>query len=89
MLCLTRGEHGSMLLVGDDLYEAPAFPVKAVDTTGAGDVFRAGMIYALLRGERPEMLLRWGNAAAALACTRRGAMDSVPSLEAVQRLVGV
>jgi sugar/nucleoside kinase (ribokinase family) len=88
MLCVTRGEHGSMLLDGDCLYEAPAFPVTAVDTTGAGDIFRAGMMYALLRGEQPEMLLRWGNAAAALACTRRGAMDSVPSLEQVQALVG-
>ena len=87
LLCITRGEHGSMLLAGDSLYEVPAFPVTAVDTTGAGDIFRAGMIYALLRGEQPEMLLRWGNAAAALACTRRGAMDSVPSLEQVQQLV--
>ena len=87
MLCLTRGEHGSMLLVGDDLYEVPAFQVTAVDTTSAGDVFRAVMIYALLRDEQPEMLLRWGNAAAALACTRRGAMDSVPTLEQVQELV--
>lgn len=87
MLCMTNGEHGSMLLAGDSLYEVPAFPVKAVDTTGAGDIFRAGMIYALLRGEEPGMLLRWGNAAAALACTRRGAMDSVPSLKQVEELV--
>jgi sugar/nucleoside kinase (ribokinase family) len=87
MLCVTRGDQGSMLLVDDRLYEAPAFQVQAVDTTGAGDVFRAGIIYALLRGESPEMLLRWGNAAAALTCTRRGAMDSVPALEEVQALV--
>jgi sulfofructose kinase len=87
MLCVTRGEHGSMLLAGDSLYEAPALPVTAVDTTGAGDIFRAGMIYALLLGEAPDRLLRWGNAAAALACTRRGAMDSVPPLEQVQQLV--
>lgn len=88
MLCITRGEHGSMLLAGDRLYEVPAFPVTAVDTTGAGDIFRAGLIYAMLRGEPPERLLLWGNAAAALACTRRGAMDSVPLLEQVQQLVG-
>lgn len=87
MLCITRGERGSLLLAGDALYEVPAFPVTPVDTTGAGDVFRAGMIYGLLRGEPPHMLLQWGNAAAALACTRRGAMDSVPSLEQVQALV--
>jgi sugar/nucleoside kinase (ribokinase family) len=87
MLCVTRGERGSMLLVGDTLFEEPAFPVEAVDTTGAGDIFRAGMIYALLRGERPEMLLKWGSAAAALSCTRPGAMDSVPALAEVERLL--
>ena len=87
MLCVTRGEHGSMLLVGGTLYEEPAFPVQAVDTTGAGDIFRAGMIYALLRGERPEMLLKWGNAAAALSCTKPGAMDSIPALAEIESLL--
>jgi len=87
MLCVTRGERGALLLVGDTLYEEPAFSVAAIDTTGAGDVFRAGFIYALLRDEAPDRLLRWANAAAALACTRPGAMDSVPALDEVRKLV--
>ena len=44
------GPRGSMLLVGDTLY-AEGRPVKAIDTTGAGDVFRGGFVYAWLKGD--------------------------------------
>jgi sugar/nucleoside kinase (ribokinase family) len=58
-----------------------------VDSTGAGDVFRGAFIYALLRGDSPDEMLRFANAAAAASCTKDGAIDSVPSLEDVaQRL---
>ena len=87
MLCVTRGDQGSVLLSGDRVYEEPAAAVMAVDTTGAGDVFRAGFIYALLRGESPSRILRWANAAAAVSCTREGAIDSVPTLEEVEALL--
>ena len=87
MLCVTRGERGALLLAEDMLYDAPAFPVSAIDTTGAGDIFRAGFIHALLQNQPPPMLLRWANAAAALSCTRHGAMDSVPALDEVRTLV--
>jgi len=54
--------------------------VKPVDTTGAGDVFRGAFIHALLRGDPPRDILRFANAAAALSCTKMGAMSSVPTL---------
>ena len=50
LLCVTLGERGAMALDGDRLCHQPAFPVVARDTTGAGDVFRGGFIYGLLRG---------------------------------------
>lgn len=87
MLCLTLGPRGSMMLVGDDLVIEPGFPVSAVDTTGAGDVFRAGFITAFLSGAAPRAILRFANAAAALSCTRAGALNGVPTLAAVQRLM--
>lgn len=80
ILCVTLGPRGSMLLVGDELCYEPGVEVDAVDTTGAGDVFRAGFIHALLNGESPHDMLRFANAAAALSCTRPGALNSVPSL---------
>ncbi len=70
-----------------DLHHVPAFAVDAVDTTGAGDVFRAAFIYALLQGTPPLEILRFAAAAAAVSCTREGALTSVPSLTDVQHLL--
>jgi sulfofructose kinase len=84
MLCVTLGERGSMLLAGDELIDEPGFEVEAVDTTAAGDVFRAAFIYSMLKGSSPRQTLRYANAAAAIGCTRAGAMTSVPSKQDVE-----
>jgi sulfofructose kinase len=86
LLCVTLGARGAMLLDGDNLHHVPAPRVEAVDATGAGDVFRGGFIYALLRGDAPTDILRFANAAAAVSCTRPGAMDSVPTLAEIETL---
>ena len=70
MVCVTLGSRGSALLSGGILYRAAAPIVAAVDTTGAGDVFRGAFIYALLRGDPPEAILRFANAAAAIITQR-------------------
>ena len=88
MLCVTMGAKGSMLLVDDMLYHARGFQVEAVDTTGAGDVFRGALIFSLLRDDAPEAMLRFANAAAAVSCTREGAIAGVPTLEEINRLLG-
>jgi len=76
-----------VMLAGTRLVRQPAFPVDVMDTTGAGDVFRAGFIYAMLRGDPPEGMLRFACATAAVSCTRRGAIASVPTLEEVNALL--
>jgi sulfofructose kinase len=87
MLCVTLGERGSMLLSGDELIHEPGFEVEAVDTTAAGDVFRAAFIYSMLKGNSPRQILRFANAAAAIGCTRAGAMTSVPNLDDVESIL--
>jgi sugar/nucleoside kinase (ribokinase family) len=87
MLVVTLGARGALMLAGDRYIRQPAFPVDVIDTTGAGDVFRAGFIYALLRGDSPEGILRFACAAAAVSCTRRGAIAAVPDLDAVNALL--
>ncbi len=86
-LCVTLGPRGSMLLVGNDLVAEPGWAVEAVDTTGAGDVFRAGFIHGYLAGESPREILRFANAAAAVSCTRAGALNGVPNLAEVTRFM--
>lgn len=78
-LCVTLGDRGAMLLSGDRFYHEPAFRVDVVDTTGAGDVFRGAFIAAFLRGHAPAEILRFANAAAAVSCTRLGAINGVPT----------
>jgi sulfofructose kinase len=87
VLCVTLGERGAMALDRDGVHHAPAFAVEAVDTTGAGDVFRAGFLFALLRDWSTEDTLRFANAAAAVSCTRLGALGGIPSLHEVEELV--
>jgi sugar/nucleoside kinase (ribokinase family) len=86
-LCVTLGGSGALLLVDERLYRAPAFHVDVVDTTGAGDVFRGALIYSLLRGDDPDTMLRFANAAAAISCTREGAIGGVPTLEEIDRVL--
>jgi sulfofructose kinase len=87
VLCVTLGRRGAMALDGDRLCYAPAFAVRAIDTTGAGDVFRGGFIYALLHDLPLDDALRLGNAAAAASCTRMGAIDGVPSLAEIDGIL--
>jgi len=87
MLCATVGAAGAVLLVGDDCIVAPGFAVRAVDTTGAGDIFRAAFIRSLLKNDSPRDMLRFANAAAAVSCTRAGAIGGVPALADVEKLM--
>jgi sulfofructose kinase len=86
LLCMTLGENGAAALDGDTFHLAPAETVTPIDTTGAGDVFRAGFIYGVLQRWGVTELLRFANAAAAVSCTREGAIASVPTLDDINHL---
>ncbi|MSO46150.1 MAG: hypothetical protein EXQ59_05220 [Acidobacteria bacterium] len=85
--CVTLGSRGAMLLAGDRLHHEPGIRIQVHDTTGAGDVFRGAFITALLRGDTPADMLRFAVAAAAISCTRAGAIDSVPTLDETSRFL--
>ena len=84
---VTLGEDGAVACA-DETLTVPAFSVTAIDTTAAGDAFNAGLAVALAEGRELAEALRFASATAALACTRRGAQDSLPERGEVERLLG-
>lgn len=83
---LTLGAEGALACTADGQVRLQAHPVSAVDTTAAGDAFNGALAVALGSTYRVEEALWFANAAAALACTRRGAQPSLPTRAEVERL---
>jgi len=77
---VTLGERGAVGFDGRELVRSPAVPVRAVDTTGAGDIFHAGFLFALLAGMPFPRILAFANAAAGLSCRGLGGRGNIPSL---------
>ena len=86
-VAITLGERGLVYGTGDDVRHLPAFPAKAVDTTGAGDIFHGAFAYGILSGLPWLETLRLAAASAALSVTARGGRTSIPSLDQVQELL--
>jgi sugar/nucleoside kinase (ribokinase family) len=72
-VAITLGAGGALWASGDAVEHVPALPVVAVDTTGAGDAFTAGLLAAWLSGVDGLEATRHGVRAAADAITRLGA----------------
>ena len=89
LAAVTCGERGVRWMEAGDRTprHMPAFAVPAVDTLGAGDVFHGAYALALAEGLAPPGALRFGAAAAALKCARKGVADAVPTRAQVERLI--
>ncbi len=83
----TLGEHGVLTWDGKQLVHCAAYRVPVADTTGAGDIFRAGFIYALLKDWSLERQLDFSCAAAAMNCMAQGARGGIRPVEAVETLM--
>jgi sulfofructose kinase len=83
----TLGHEGVLAWDGQQFHYAPAFQVNTVDTTGAGDIFHAGFIFALLQGWPLQRQLDFACAAAALNCTVVGARGGIQSVRAIELLM--
>ena len=73
---ITEGDKGCSIAARDTSVRVPAFKVKQVDSTGAGDAFLAGVFAGLRLGLPWEKIGRLANAAGAVAVTRLGAFPS-------------
>jgi fructokinase len=91
LMAVTCGESGSYWLTREAHGHVPGFQVQAVDTTGAGDAFMAGLLAGLIAEDgvpedtaRLDAIFHFANAAGALTATGRGAIPSLPTREAVR-----
>jgi ribokinase len=84
---ITLGSKGSFVLSKTFTSIVPAFPVKAVDTTAAGDVFNGALVVALSEKKELEEAVVFASAAAALAVTKLGAQTSAPSIEEIEKML--
>ncbi len=77
---VTLGERGVVWADGAGEHRLPAFPVEAIDTTGAGDVFHGALAFALGAKVGIDEAFEFSSLVAALKCTRAGGRDGVPDL---------
>jgi sulfofructose kinase len=82
----TLGRNGVLAWDGTQFHYCPAFRVDTVDTTGAGDIFHAGLAYALLRGGTLPEILEFSCAAAGLNCTAPGARGGIRPVKEIEKL---
>ncbi len=92
MIVVTQGAGGATLYTRQDSLYQPAFPVRPIDTTGAGDGFVAGLLIGLLEAgddylAQLEPILRFANAVGALATTQYGAFFGMPTRAEVEALI--
>ena len=73
------GSRGCYVSNASREFHIPAFATNAVDTTGAGDAFNAGFLYAVLNRKSLDECGRYGNAVASLCIQKSGARDGLPS----------
>lgn len=88
VVAVTLGAGGVVARTTAGTFRAPGYAVPVVDTTGAGDVFRAGFIFGLLRGWSLERTLGFANATAGLKCTKLGGRPGIPTVAAAAALAG-
>jgi sugar/nucleoside kinase (ribokinase family) len=78
---LKLGGKGAAMLWRKREFLADPLPVETVDTTGAGDCFDAGFIFAWLRGDKPQRCLEIANICGALSTRVLGGIEGFPTLE--------
>jgi ribokinase len=84
---ITLGDRGAMISGCDQTAMVPAFAVKAIDATAAGDVFNGALAVYLSEGKSIPEAVRFASAAAAISVTRLGAQPSAPTRLEIDRFL--
>ena len=86
-ILLTLGSEGSVSWKDGTEVRQCAYPVKAVDTTGAGDTFMGYFVGCLVQGMERQTAMQYASMASAISVTRPGAAASIPLMDEVRAAV--
>lgn len=89
IIVVTHGAGGATIYTPRERFLSPGFSVQAVDTTGAGDGFVAGLLHGILSygdafGHHLDEIARFANAVGAITTTQRGAIPALPTRAQVE-----
>ena len=84
---ITMGARGAFVASRGSREMVAGYSVKAVDTTGAGDVFNGAFAVALAEGRQLRTAVNFANAAAALSVTKLGAQPSIPTRDEIENFL--
>jgi 2-dehydro-3-deoxygluconokinase len=87
IVALTLGKNGTMVATPNERRLVPAFPVEAIDASGAGDTFDGAFLAEWLRLGDPFAAAQYANAAAALATLGHGAVAPMPHRDRVENFI--
>ncbi len=83
-ITITAGDQGSLIFDGKKLELIPALEINAVDTTGAGDIYRGAFAYGIVQGLSLNECANFANSVAALQCTKLGNVAAIPTQEEIK-----
>ncbi len=87
IIAVTKGSKGATIFSRNESVDIPIFKVNVVDTTGAGDAFTAGMLYALTHGKSPKEAGRIAAACSAICIQEVGARSGPKSRNELMKFI--
>jgi fructokinase len=90
LVATTLGAEGSIITTREGTFRHPGFPVKLVDTVGAGDAFTAGLLHAYLGGASPPLMAKIGNLCGSYVASQQGATPALSAelIASIRALLG-
>ena len=86
-LIITLGEKGCRVITPVEDFTLPTYPVKAVDTTGAGDTFNSTFLSCVMKGMDNRTAAEYANAAASMAVTKPGPASGITTWEKIREFM--
>lgn len=83
---ITLGEKGCAYLCNNQLKIIPSFLCKAIDTTGAGDIFHGAFIYGVSYGWELETIIQFASLTAAISLEKKGVRNAMPNLYEINKV---